>query len=185
MKRLNIVVASILVTAILFSCKKTDTTTPGDKEQIIQPTVLSPLPVASCNNYSVTLEKASYYQQKTTFIWKIYNDNVQSVSDLQQWQLIFSDVNTPGSIIGAYFGSSPDNLKPINPLPGYTIDPNDKCWGAESFTFKYGTKDDKPSYYAIVLNGYFTVGPTRVFLTSKGNTDCCDRYIVGIGKAVY
>lgn len=184
MKTLNILAASFLVTSLFFSCKKTDISAGGGGEGSIKPSINTPIPVSPCNNYSVTLENYTLSGQTTTFIWKIYNDQPQTLSDLKEWKLAFSDA-AANSIVAAYYGSSSKNLQLISPLPGFSVDPGDKCYNGPVFTFKYGTSGDVPTYYAVVFNGYFGTGSTRAFLTSKGKPDCCEKYIEGVGGLVH
>src|SRR5438046_2600562 len=118
MKRLNILVACLLATALLTSCKKTeinstdrDTDRTG-KGAVVQLESINPVPISPCSNYSVTLVKTTLSQQTAKFIWKIYNDQPKNIAELKQWRIILSAAAAK-SIVAAYSGNSIDNLEPI------------------------------------------------------------------------
>jgi len=186
MKSLNIVVASILVTAIFTSCKKTDiNSTDRDTDRtgkgaVVQPESINPVPVSPCSNYSVTLDRYYLSRQTTTFIWKIYNDQPKTLKDLKEWRILLSNT-VAKSIQAAYIGNSLESMHPIDPVQAYG-DNSDNCYSGPAFTFGTGTRGEVPTYYSIVLTGYFAQGSSHIFLTSKGQPDCCERFIDGVGN---
>jgi hypothetical protein len=181
MKRLNILMASCLA-LVLFSCKKNDITSPDEMANTSKSTDIDQSR-DFCGNYSITLEsyELNTLTLTTTFIWKIVNANPKTMKDVQQWQLTGVKSTAVVSLMAVYYGSTIETNNQISPLPAYTTDTNG-CSGSPAFTIKSGTIGGGPTYYRFVFNGLFEQGTVQVYLSPKGSSVCCLKWIGGVGN---
>ena len=138
-----------------------------------------------CNSsaYIITLENKIPVNGNWEWIWSVQNSNPGNgyngtIQDLSHWGMQFGACVALSSIVGASYSADRTTWTSFTPV--YQVDPSLGCLTTPVLKFDFGTTGGSKSYYKLVVNQNYVVGPAPGYYKSGKVTGCCTFNFSGI-----
>lgn len=135
------------------------------------------------NAYIVHLESRTQVGSNWEWIWSVQNSNPGNgnngtIQDLSNWGMQFGTCFVWSNVVSAAYSS--DGTTWTSFSPSYSVDPSQNCLTTPVLKFDFGTVGSSKSYYKLVLNAMYPVGPAPAYYKSGTKTGCCTFTFAGV-----